>query len=156
MNKKILTIALLAVSIFNFGQNIKIKKDQLVVDKIPVANFVKEKGVFTLSKLDNTEAVLINVEYCALSNKFYIEFVNIATQSKNQKPLTSYSAMNHSKYVLLAIEESGFVNENGISDKLNDFIDGQKFDLAKEYGCTLISEGKDKVRELNLLEGLIL
>lgn len=152
MKKQIIIfLALFSCSII-FAQKLKVKKDQIFFDKIAVANLTKDKGVFTLSKLDNIELVTIKVEHCVLNNKFYLEFTSLNTKSINQIALTSYSAMNQAKYVALALEEAGFISENGVeADKLNAFIEGEKFDLAKEYGCAFIKEGEVKLVEMNIL-----
>lgn len=151
MKKQITLLFVLIISTIAFGQNMKVKKDQILLEKIPVANLAKEKGLFTLSKLDNTDAVTIKIEHCILSDKFYLQITNVATQATNQKTLTTYSAMAPTKFVLSILEESGFVTESGVqTDKINAFIEGEKFDFAKEYGCALINEGKEKIKEMNL------
>lgn len=150
--KNIITLLLLTTSIVSFAQKMKVKNDQIVFDKNAVANFTREKGVFTLSSIDNSAVFTITVNHCALTGKFYLEYTNVATQVKNQKPLTSYSTMNEKKYVSLAIEEAGFVSPEGFQkDQLNAFIEGEKFDLAGEYGCTLINEGKEKLVAMNIV-----
>lgn len=149
--KKLIFAFLLFSSFFGFSQKMKFKNDQILFDKNPVANLTREKGVFTLSKIDNSETVSITVENCPISGKFYLEFTNITTQTKNQMPLTSYSAMNEKKYVAIALEEAGFVSVDGLkTTKINDFINGQQFDLAREYSCKMYTEGKEKIAQMNI------
>lgn len=149
--KKLIFVFLLSFSFFGFSQKMKFKNDQILFDKTPVANLTREKRIFTFSKPDNSDVYLISVERCAISGKFYLEFTNSVTKSKNEIPLTEYSAMNEKKYVAIALEKASFVTADGFqTEKINAFIDGEKFDLAKEYGCTMYTEGKEKIAQMNL------
>ncbi len=151
MKKQIIITALLLSSLFSFAQKMKVKKDQLFSDKTAVATFTKEKGVFTISSLDATETIVVIYEQCALTSKMCLEITNPATKIANQVPLVKYSAFNESKYVALALEEAGFISEKGLEiAKINSFLEGEKSDLATQYGCTLINEGKEKIAAMNL------
>jgi hypothetical protein len=151
MKKQIIITALLLSSLFSFAQKMKVKKDQLFSDKTAVATFTKEKGVFTISSLDASDSIIVTYENCKLSGKFYLEITNPVTNQSNQMPLVKYSPLNESKHVAVAIEEAGFVSENGLElAKVNLFLEGEKFDLATQYGCTLINEGKLKIAAMNL------
>lgn len=152
MKNNIFATAFLVMNMFCFAQDLKLKNDQIVYDKVPVANFIKEKRNFNLSSLENTDLITAEVVRCELSGKMYLDLTQVATQAKNQLPMEAYSAMNEKKYVSLAFEKAGFVNNKGFQkDFINSYMSGQKFDYAKEYGCTDLLEGQEKLKNLNVI-----
>ena len=127
MIKKI-TFSLLLISTISFAQNLKVKKDLILLDANPIAKITNEKGVYTFQNLDGTPIYKMNIVYSKLDEETRDNYIllkdanNLERKVELNYEVSSAFANDEKIVVQNSFNKYGILNSNGINKaKLEEF-----------------------------------
>ncbi|MDV3928930.1 hypothetical protein CMT52_16865 [Elizabethkingia anophelis] len=155
MIKKI-TFTLILISSISFAQNLKVKKDLILLDANPIAKITNEKGVYIFQNLDGTPIYKMNIVYSKLDeetrdNYILLKDVNNPERKVELNYEVSSAFANDEKIVVQnSFNKYGILNSTGINKtKLDELLNntGYKRELSPEKAA--IMEANKRVKEFN-------
>lgn len=140
MRKQIMTVALVLISLVSQAQNFKIKGNKIVIDDKAIALIDNKKALYTISSLDKTPKMTVEVKQIIYDNggfdRWY-EITDVATLKKTETPYVvspNGSLFGYEKNLVANLIESPrpLLSAQGINESL--------LKEMTEIGNTKISE----------------
>ncbi|HFK5521512.1 hypothetical protein CMU85_10160 [Elizabethkingia anophelis] len=155
MIKKI-TFSLLLISTISFAQNLKVKKDLILLDANPIAKITNEKGVYTFQNLDGTPIYKMNIVYSKLDEETRDNYIllkdanNLERKVELNYEVSSAFANDEKIVVQNSFNKYGILNSNGINKaKLEEFLNNTDYKRELSPEKIAIIEANKRVKEFN-------
>lgn len=155
--KKIFTMALLICGVLSYAQELKVKKDQILLDSKPIASLVSKKGTYTFQTLDGKPIYSMKIKYTYLDEDTrdnYILLTDPNDENKKGVQLSYDVASAFANDEKIALQNSfkkyGFINTTGIDvEKVNQLLNDTQYKRELSPEKASIVEANNRVREFD-------
>ena len=156
--KKTITLFTLLLGVFILSQELKVKKEQILLDSNPIAKLVKNKGVYIFQNLDGTPVYSMNIKYTKLDEDTRDNFILLKNPNKPEDKgielnyeVASAFASDEKIVVENSFKNYGFINQKGIDiEKVNKFLNDTNYKRELSANKLAIIEANKRVSDFNL------
>ncbi len=129
------TVFLIFLSSFTFAQKIKIKKDQILIDKLPVAKLIKEYPFYEFRSLDGNQLFFkAEVKTLKLYDFNSYRWLEVSDKENAKKAELELPVNTKKQIVKLFVEEYKFLNSQGfVQTNMENLLAQQRPNLSKKY-----------------------
>ncbi|GIQ60836.1 hypothetical protein Flavo103_39720 [Flavobacterium collinsii] len=165
MRKQIMTIALVLISVVNHAQNFKVKGSKIVIDDQAIALIDNKKALYTISSLDKTPKMTVEVKQVVYDNgafDYWYEITDAATNKKTEIPYVKSpngSSFGYEKNLVANLIESPrpLLSAQGINEsllkemtetgttKISEELELKKRKITEDYNNAIALYNKDKI-----------
>lgn len=129
------TVFLIFLSSFTFAQKIKIKKDQILIDKLPVAKLIKEYPFYEFRSLDGNQLFFkAEVKTLKLYDFNSYRWLEVSDKENAKKAELELPVNTKKQIVKLFVEEYKLLNSKGfVQTNMENLLAQQRPNLSKKY-----------------------
>lgn len=126
MRKQIMSVVLVLISIVNQAQNFKVKGSKIVIDDQAIALIDNKKALYTISSLDKTPKMTVEVKQVVYDNggfDYWYEITDVTSNKKTEIPYVKSpngSSFGYEKNLVANLIESPrpLLSAQGINESL--------------------------------------
>lgn len=136
IQKYILTLFIVLISICNYAQKIKIEKGEIKLDEKTIGYVEGKKPLFKIYNLDKSASIKVELKNVPNAESLtlpWIEIKNEATGKANEIEFRSrkFSAFNYDRSIIYELFDRNFITAEGLNlEGLNNFINGESTGIS--------------------------
>ena len=145
------------MSVIILSQELKVKKEQILLDSTPIAKLVKTKGTYVFQNLDGKPVFSMNVIYSKLDEDTRDNYILLKDPNKPENKGielnydVSSAFANDEKIVVQNAYKYGFLNSKGIEiEKVNKIFNDSNYKRELSANKLAIIEANKRVKDFNL------
>ena len=146
------------MGIITFSQELKVKKEQILLDSNPIAKLEKNKGIYIFQNLDGTPVYTMKIVYSKLDEDTRDNYILLKNAKNSESKgielnyeVSSAFANDEKIVVQNSFNKYGFLNSKGIdTEKVYKMLNDINYKRELSANKLAIIEANNKVKNFNL------